>query len=155
MGGTSTVHAFEQALQTNLQSNALHPNLFGVTVTVGPPTPGELNVGEWIMLGNSTSRQDWKTFPYFAPTSKDETATLDVLVNVVQAIGSDHAILNARAFLLLAEIENELRSNPSQNVPYVLWADVAKSQRVEKRMNPESGWRETLITATVNIRSRI
>lgn len=152
MSGTSTINAFEQALQANLKARV---GLNGVTVTVGPPTVGELNIGEWLMLGNSTAGQNYKTFPYNAPTSKDETARIDLLINVVQAINNDHTALNNRAFALLAEVENELRSNPSQGVPYVLWAEVAENMRVEKNMNSQSGWRETLIVAQIKLRSRI
>lgn len=155
MSGTSTINAFEQALMANLQDATKHPVLSGVTITVGPPTVGELNVGEWIMLGNSTAVQNYKTFPYNAPTSKDETARIDLIINVVQAVNSDHVALNNRAFALLAEVENELRSSPSQLVTNVLWAEVAEGMRVTKGMNPEAGWRETLIVAQIKLRSRI
>lgn len=152
MSGTSTINAFEQALQANLKKRT---GLSGVTITVGPPTAGELMVGEWLMLGNSTATQNYATFPYNAPTSRDETARIELLINVVQAINADHTVVNNRAYALLAEVENELRSNPSQGVTNVLWAEIAPSMRVQKQMNPDAGWRETLITSQIKLRSRI
>lgn len=156
MAGTSQVHLFEQTLLANL---AKRQGLFGVQLLAGPPTAGQSMLGEFIMLGNSTATQVWKTFPYNAPTSRDETAQIDLLINVVQALNADHSAVTARAFALLAEVEDELRTTPQQVIntptPYFLWGEVSSSQRVEKSMNQQSGWRETLIISAIKIRSRI
>jgi hypothetical protein len=152
VGGTSTIYAYETALAANLASRA---NLAGVQILTGPPSAGQAQHGEFLMLGNANATQTYKTFPYNAPTAKDETFTIDLLIDVVQAMNTDQSTVTARAFALLAEVENELRSNPSQGVAYVLWSEVARSQRVEKAMNPDSGWRETLLRATVFVRARI
>lgn len=155
MGGTSTLFAFEQALIANLTDATKHPALQGVTVTDGPPTVGELSKGEWMMFGNSTAGQTWKTFPVSAPTSRDEDGRIDLIINVVQAVNDKHTAITQRAYALLAEVENELRSNPSQGVPNVLWSEIAPTMRTEKATNPEAGWRETLLTVQVRVRSRI
>ena len=152
MGGTSTVHAYEVALAANLK---LRANLSGVQILTGPPTAGQAQHGEFLMFGNANATQNYKTFPFNAPTAKDETYTIDLLINVVQAMNQDHDTVTARAFTLLAEVENELRTNPTQGVAYVLWSEVARTNNVEKAMNPESGWRETLLRTTVYVRSRI
>lgn len=148
----STVFAFEQALLANLQAR---PGLSGVIVTDGPPTVGELVTGEWIMLGNARGGQTWKTFPVSAPTSRDETYTIDMLINVVQAVNAAQTALTKRAFVLLKEVEDELRGNPSQGVANVAWGEVASTIDVQKAMNPTAGWRETLLRVGIRVRARI
>ncbi|MGH3429789.1 MAG: hypothetical protein ACRD3Q_12445, partial [Terriglobales bacterium] len=127
MGATSTIHAYEMALLTNLKNATLHPTLSGVQILAGPPTAGQAITGEWMMFGNAQGTQSYATFPYNAPTSRDETYTFDLFINCAQALHADHAAVTDRSFTLLAEVENELRSNPMQGVANVLWSEVATS----------------------------
>src|SRR5947209_4130750 len=100
---TSTIYNFEQAFKANLSKRA---NLANTTITDGPPTTGELASGEWIMLGNAQGSQTWKTFPISGSFPREEMYTIDVLINVVQAVNDAQTKITERAFALLAEIEN-------------------------------------------------
>ena len=99
----STVPAFKAALFTALGARA---GLSDVTVSYGAPTGGPR---EFIALSDVKGSQ---VFAALGALRKDETYTLDVYCSVLRE-GNQQQQCSERCFALAAEIEDELRTNPT------------------------------------------
>lgn len=94
---------FKAALLTALQART---GLSGVTVSYGVP----LNAPrEMIVLGDLSGEQSWAALGHLR---RDETFTLDVYCSVIRE-GNQQQTCSERCFDLAAEVEDELRTNPT------------------------------------------
>lgn len=100
----STAPAFKAAFVTALAARA---GLSGVLVSYGAPLPNPPR--EHVTLGDLSGEQE---FAALGAMRKYETYTLDVYVSVVRE-GSQQQACTERAFAIAAEIEDELRANPT------------------------------------------
>ena len=102
----STAPAFKAAFVTAL---AARSGLSGVLVSYGAPLPNPPR--EHVTLGDLSGEQE---FASLGAMRKYETFTLDVYVSVVRE-GSQQQACTERAFAIAAEIEDELRTNPTMS----------------------------------------
>lgn len=101
----STAPAFKAALYTALQARA---GLSGVTISYGAP----LNAPrEFIALADISGEQE---FAALGALRKNETYTLDIYCSVLRE-GNQQQACTERCFELAAEIEDELRTNPTMS----------------------------------------
>jgi hypothetical protein len=98
---TSTVPAFKSALLAKLNART---NLKNVQVTYGPPLPPSR---EWIWLGDVAGEQQTAAL---GNQRREETYDLSVIIGITRE-GVDQQATTERAFALMAELENELRSD--------------------------------------------
>ena len=157
---TSQIQNFTDALLEHL---AARPGLSGVLITDGPPPASMLQVGEWLMLGDVTGEQDWYAIDG-ARKPREETFEVEGLVSVVQATtaaDSGHqGPLNHRALAIVAEVEDELRSAPTQGigttgsvaVPYLVVAETSEIRLVKRASDTA---REAAAFFKVKVRCRI
>lgn len=149
----STVPAFKLQLRTNLQARAA---LAGVQITYGPPTPqpgwgADVNTVEYIWLGDVQGTQEWLTFSSAGGT-REEEYDLTVWLLVAKATSpDDYQAAGNRAFALMAEIENEVRTDHTVGGT-VLEAEVASFIFVEDA-KPEVN--EARIALTVHVKALI
>lgn len=143
---TSTIPALKAALQSQLEART---GLIGVQVSYG--YPGPLPEPEYIWLGDAHGSQQLATA---GNRARDERYQLTVLIKT-ETSGLDGAAQQTaveRAFALMAEIENELRANPSMD-------NVVRVARIDGPIDllelagAES--RGALLTVTLGIEARI
>jgi len=103
----STVPTVKANLVTQLQARL---GLTGVQVTNGPPLPATSR--EYIWIGDVEGAQEFGAFN--TPNQRHETYNVKVVVNVLVE-GTDMAAADARCFALSAELENQLRADPTVN----------------------------------------
>ena len=102
---TSTVPVFKNQLKTNLLARA---GLSGVQVTHGPPLP--LPETDFIWLGDVKGAQDWLAML----KTKQEHYDLTVWIRALRSTTpDDFKTAGDRVFALMAELENELRGDPT------------------------------------------
>ena len=78
------------------------------------------------------------------------------MIDVVAPGTNIQTAVNARALELFYEIEDELRSNPSQGVARaMITSQVAVPFSLLKRANLDEGWRECLIAFGIQINARL
>lgn len=98
-------------MKANLVSQlAARPGLTGVQVTNGPPLPATQR--EFIWVGDATGAQSWGSFG--SAGVRHEAYGVDVAISVTRE-GEDIAAADARCFTLLAEVEGQLRTDPTVN----------------------------------------
>jgi len=102
---TSSVPTVKANLVTQLQARG---GLTGVQVTNGPPLPATQR--EYIWVGDTEGIQELAAFN--TPNQRHENYNVKVVVNVTRE-GEDAAAADARCFALCAELENQLRSDPT------------------------------------------
>ena len=100
---TSTIPTLKTNLKTAL---GLRAGLSGVQIAYGPPAVGMQR--EYIWLGDADGQQ---TFAAMG-TLNFEEYDLQVIVDVIRE-GEDEASADARCFAIQAELENQLRSDPT------------------------------------------
>src|SRR6266516_3930708 len=83
-----------------------HAALSNVTISYGVPLPS--NPDEWIWLGDVTGDQTWLT----VGGTREEDYSLTVMVRAFRA-GPNQQPATERAFQILTEIENALRTDPT------------------------------------------
>src|SRR6266498_2365858 len=101
---TSSVPTVKANLVTQLQA---HAGLSGVQVTNGPPLPTPSR--EFIWVGTAEGKQEIST-----PALRHEEYGVDVVISVERK-GTDIVAADARCFALAAELENQLRTDPTVN----------------------------------------
>jgi hypothetical protein len=104
---TSTIPALKLALQTQLAGRV---NLAGVQISYGFPGP-EPEV-EYIWLADVKGQQHLATI---GTRARDETYTLTVLIKSQNMDPADQRTATERAFALMAELEAQLRTDPTVN----------------------------------------
>jgi hypothetical protein len=108
---TSTIPAFKAALQTQLQARA---GLDGVQVSYG--YPGPLPEVEYIWLADVKGHQDLAVMGN-RTRSRDEDYTLTILIKseISDISTAAQQTVVERAFTLMAELEDQLRTDPGVN----------------------------------------
>ena len=142
---TSTVPALKANLVTQLQAR---PGLTGVQVTNGPPLPNPER--EFIWVGNVNGQQEFGFFG--APQQRQEEFGVDVVISVLRE-GRDTAAADTRCFALFAELENQLRTDPTVNNA-VTEAHVGEF-RLGEFVAPDGMNRVSELAVTVDCRSWI
>lgn len=147
----TTFHTYTTNLVANLKAR---PGLAGVIVEDGPPSIGALQLGEWIAFLDVHGEQNWVAI---GNRSKDETYTIDLMIDIMAAAGDNNqTFITNRAVAILAEIEDELKTNPSQGVASARVSSQVKTPfTVAKRADLEAGWRETMIAVGIEVLARI
>lgn len=149
---TSTIQAYTEALIAHLQDPVRRPNLIGVTITDGPPSVDQNQLGLWIMFGDVDGQQEWATINS-TTRPKNEIYVLQCWVDVVVETDIDQSLVNRAAFSLFAEVEDELRDDPEQGVDHVIASTITSPLRVTK--NNTDMWRECWIVAGIQVKARI
>lgn len=139
---TSTIPAFKNALVTRLAARA---GLTGVQVTYGWPVGAVLR--EHIMVGGADGTQEYRAI---AAQHRFEEYTLTVFVNVLRE-GGQQQTCDERCFVLMSEIESELRTDPTCNNT-VLTAEVA-TIGLDSLANDQS--REARLKLGIRVQARI
>jgi hypothetical protein len=101
---TSTIPALKSALVARLQADT---DLFAVTVTYGPPQPGEFASKEFIWVGAARSEQNTAAM---GQKRREETWIQDIVVSCLTALRNDQETLTERAFELAGVVEDSLRT---------------------------------------------
>lgn len=140
---TSTVTAMKAALLTRLQARQ---GLSGVQVTYGWPTGAVKR--ESIMLGGVNGSQTFRTI---GATQKMEEYALTVYVTVIREGSGNQQACDERALALMAQIEADLRADPTVNNT-VLTAELAAFD-LQPMASAET--REARLTLTINVMARI
>lgn len=140
---TSTVPAFKSALLSRLQAR---PGLSDVQVTYGWPSGAVKR--ESMMLGGLNGSQEFRTI---GATQRMEEYGLDVYITVIREGQGRQQNADERAFALMAEIEAELRSDPTVNNT-VLTAEL-RDFDLQPMASAET--REARLTVTINVMARI
>lgn len=159
---TSTIQDFTDALIAHLRER---PGLANVLISDGPPPAAYLQVGEWMMFGDVTGGQEWAAISRDR-RPKDEIYTIDIYIDVVSATtASDNEVqpvVNRRAIAILAELEQELRNNPTQGVGpdtginpggYVIASEIREPLTLQKGGNDTQ--REAFFHVGVEVKARI
>lgn len=104
---TSTVPTFKANLVTQLQAR---PGLSGVQVSYGPPLPNPQR--EYVWVGDVTGDQMYAAMA--APNQRHEEYRATVIVGVLKE-GVDSKAADDRCFVLLGELETQLRGDITVN----------------------------------------
>lgn len=139
---TSTIPAFKNALVTRL---AARTGLDGVQVTYGWPVGAVKR--EHIMVGGADGTQEYRTI---GAQHRFEEYVVQVYVNVIRE-GVQQQTCDERCLALLAEIENELRSDPTVGNT-VMTAEVG-SFNLESLANDQT--REARLRVGIQVKARI
>lgn len=140
---TSTIPAFKSALLSRLQGRA---GLSGVQVTYGWPNGAVKR--ESMMLGGVSGTQEFRTI---GATQKMEEYALDVYITVIREGQAHQQNADERALALMAELEDELRDDPTVNNT-VLTAELG---RFDLQPLASAETREARLTVGVNVMARI
>lgn len=141
---SSSIPAFKAALVARLQARAA---LADVQVSYGPPLPNRQNESVWI--GDAEGEQAWSSFGT-GGTPRSEEYEVRVVFYVLHRGSTDTQKADERCFVLLAELESELRSDPSVNST-VSAASVGEF-RLEEQVSEDGLDRAALLVVTVNVR---
>ena len=139
---TSTIPAFKNALYTRL---AARSGLSGVQVSYGWPTGAVSR--EHIILGGVDGMQEFRTI---GAQHRFEEYTVTVYINVLRE-GVQQQTCDERCLALMAELENELRADPTVNNT-VLTAELG-SFVLEPMANDQQ--REARLRGGVSVKARI
>ena len=101
---TSTIPTFKSALVARLQADA---DLTGVTITYGPPQPGEFGERELVWVGAARGEQ---VTAAMGQKRREETWIQDVVVSCITPLRNDQETLTERAFTLAGQVEDSLRT---------------------------------------------
>jgi|SRR5215471_10518954 len=104
---TSTIPTLKANLRTQLVARG---GLSGVQVSYGAPLPATQR--EFIWLGDVNGEQEYGT--YQAPNQRHEMYVLELILSVLKE-GVDAKAADDRCFALFAEVETQLRSDPTVN----------------------------------------
>lgn len=140
---SSTIPAMKAQLKTNLRARTVLAN---VQVTHGPPFP--VPDAEFIWLGDVTGAQSWLAFQ----KTRKEEYDLKVWIRVLTSSSpDDYKTAGDRAFALMAELENELRGDPTVS------GTVTTSELTDFDFREDATGEQTvaLLEATVHVQSFI
>lgn len=140
---TSTIPAFRAALLTQLQAR---PALAEVLVTDGnPPAPAK----EYIALGATIFEQEWSHLGKYA---RNERYRQVVMISVLFAGTDTQVQAAARAFVLYAEVEDELRDDPTLGLDNLIGAQVGDGVYTPRW---DDQYRQADLTFEINVHARI
>ena len=135
---TSSVPTAKANLTSQLQARA---NLAGVQVTNGPPLPSPQR--EFIWIGTAEGTQEFATFG----GQRHESYGLHVVISVLRQ-GEDVVAADTRCFALSAELEAQLRADPTLSGAVTL-AQFGEF-RLAEYVGPDGSSRVSELTVTVN-----
>lgn len=143
---SSTIPAFKAALKTRLEG------ALDVTVTYGPPKPGEFLEREWVWLGGARSSQESAAM---GQRRREEVWTQDVIVSCVKPSREDQQDLTERAFEISGDVEDSLRSwsAPGSAFDGVVRTALITGQDLEEFLSVEE--RESRLTVRITCANRI
>lgn len=143
---TSSTPTVMTTLKSRLQ---LRSGLAGVQITDGPPWQPD---GDFIAI-MGTDPHEQRPAGMGTSGGREEEFTLSVVLSALRSGDDEHTQAVARVFTLVAELENELRANPTlDGVLGSGWATVA-GLPVEKRGPDNEGKREAIVFARVDCHS--
>lgn len=158
----STIQLYTDNLIANLKAR---PGLAQTLISDGPPPAGAAQVDEWMMFGDVDGNQKWATINAVR-RPRDEEYTIECIISVVsQTILNDdgvQAALNLRAMTIFAELEDELRGNPTQGVGpatginpagYVIESEILSPVRLQKRASDTA--REAGMEIGIRVKARL
>lgn len=149
---SSVVPTVFTTLKTQLQARA---GLAGVQITEGFPLQPDL---EYIAIADADPHEQTSAGQRATPHPREENFVLIVVISVVRVADTDAAEVVDRAYALAAELENELRNDPTiggslggvnsgwavvEGLPLTTWGPDGQ------------GRREALIQARVRCKARI
>jgi hypothetical protein len=137
---TSSIPTLKKNLQSLL---AARTQLHDVLISYGPPLASPPR--EFIWLGDVEGDQDWATI---GGRVREETYDLSLLVSVVRE-GQDQQGATERAFDLLAEVEDALRSDPTVT-DAVLMASVGGRVDLAELASPDGMRRGAHLAAQIH-----
>jgi hypothetical protein len=160
---TSTIQQYTDNLVDNLKKRSGLKDTF---IGDGPPPLDAMQLKEWIVLGDVNGGQKWAVVDA-QRRPRDEEYTIDVLISVVSATvpGDDklQSALNNRCMALFAELEQELRGNPTQGVGqptgfynggFVIVSEIANPNvKLQKRGNDTA--REAAMEFGITVKARL
>lgn len=146
---SSSINAVIPALQTLLQARA---GLTGVSITEGPAEPALRDRKELIQILDATGDQTVHALNRVTQPRQEEY-DLNVLISVVAATRSKQATIRARAFALLAEVEAQLRSDPSLGIAGQVYSSIVGHIAYTTRANDQD--RESAIDFNVHVVARL
>lgn len=152
---TSTVPALKAALLARLQART---GLTGVQITWGRPH-GSLE-REWIMLGDTRSvdptgqEKGGQSTAALGRQRREERYVLDVWVSVLKPALEEQSTVTARAYALVAEIENELRADGSVGGA-VRWALITDASDLSEALAKNAQERESQVRVEIACAQRI
>lgn len=139
-------------LQTLLEAR---PGLAGVQITDGYPWQP---AGDYVAIVDADPHEQRTAGLRTAPHPREEEFTLHVHISALRKGDDDHVLVTARAYALAAELENELRNDPtiggSLGGSNSGWA-VVVGLPVHKYGPNTEGLREAVIDARIQCRARI
>lgn len=140
---TSSIPAFKRALHAALIAR---PALADVQVTYGVPLPNPRP--EFIWLADVEGEQEARALGRHA---RREDMSLEVRISVLRQ-GPDQMSASERAFVLLAELEDVIRLDPTLDATYtgegqILAAQITGPLTLQERADDRQ--REALVTAHV------
>jgi hypothetical protein len=145
---SSTIPALKSNLETRLKAR---PALSGVYVSYGPPFP--VPEPELIALWDV---RDWTQRPAaLGKRGRDEEYELAILIRVVQSTVAEHKPVTERAFALLAEIENELRNDPTVGVAEMIAAELGGQGAMSLQEDANDEQRVSTLLVNVHCHARI
>lgn len=145
----SSINTVIPTLQTLLLAR---PGLSGVSVTEGPAEPSVMAREELIQILDATGEQTVHALNRTTQPRQEEY-DLNVVISVVGETRSDQATLRARAFVLLAEVTQQLRTDPSLGIAGQVYAAIVGHIAYTARANDSS--RESAIDFNVHIVARL
>lgn len=159
---TSVIQLYTNALITSLRARA---GLADTIITDGPPPASIMQATEWLALLDVHGEQHWSAIDS-QRRPKDETFTIDGLISVISSTTDGdteiQSIVNNRAMAILAELELELRANPTQGVGpssginpagYVIESQLKSPLTLSKRASGET--REAAFEFGVFVKARL
>lgn len=145
----SSINTVIPALQTLLLNR---PGLAGVSITEGPAEPSVMAREELIQILDAVGDQHVHALNKTTQPRQEEY-DLSVVISVVGETRSDQATLRARAFALLAEITQQLRSDPSLGLAGQVYAAIVGHIAYTARANDSS--RESAIDFNISVVARL
>lgn len=131
--------AFRQALVTALRARA---SLADVQVLYAPD---DFESGDDHLQDEAIWFGDTEWVESVIPTMKagvkhvDETFLMEFFLQVVKADGSTQETADIRAKALIAEVQQELATNPDLTYPTILWAEMHLKKHHILQVNPGPG----------------
>ena len=116
---TTTIPSFVKALISSLGQRDYYVDQ-KVSVINGPPPSSKMQNNTRVWFGDVKGAQKFVSIAA-GVYPKEETYTVDLVIDIQKVTGDMDALVD-QAFLILAEVENELRFNPDQGITGILWS---------------------------------
>ena len=138
---TSAIHTVKTALVTILQG------LFTDPVYVSYGHPGTIRMDDMVAVMDARSAQEWAGMGTSRP--RDEAVTAQVVFSVFR--NDAQSVVTARAFAMLALLEDSIRTDPTLAVANARNAQITSIELTEDAM-PAGRVSELAVTVAVMVR---